>query len=470
MWDYVTPQDFGAIGDGVTDDSPAFQAALNSGNPVWVPHRPSGYYIKTTLYLNGGTVNAWQVFAGDDGTTLISDNSTALLSIPGSPPNGPGTNHGWYVSISGFRFLMPSATQQSGSPPPTAILLNSQANPSPPPPTPPVNLAFHRYSDLLFDSCISAISDVTVPATTKLCTDIHFMNCKCWQVRGNQVTITKSAGQILFRDFYIDLSQNSSLPNGTVLASFGPTLEGLEFERLDITAGDLISPLPTGVIGLHVFGPAFTPPAFPTQGAVFLTRVLVDSFPGQGILLENLLRVIGKDIEVYAALGNPSSGSGLPGFRMNYVYESSFTNVLVNGYNSGPPPLQAASANGLELDNCVDVSMANVIGGYNTGNGIYINGCTNVQAVDLIANSNSANGLLVNASISCRFSNVETWNNTQWGINEIGAQTNNIVIVNASSAGNHTGSLNQMGAGSATCCWVPNSGAFTQFTLGTTSV
>jgi hypothetical protein len=32
MWDWVTPQDFGAVGDGITDDSMAFQQALNSGN------------------------------------------------------------------------------------------------------------------------------------------------------------------------------------------------------------------------------------------------------------------------------------------------------------------------------------------------------------------------------------------------------------------------------------------------------
>jgi hypothetical protein len=39
--------DFGAIGDGVHDDSSAFQAATNTGKTVWVP-RPAAFYKVTT--------------------------------------------------------------------------------------------------------------------------------------------------------------------------------------------------------------------------------------------------------------------------------------------------------------------------------------------------------------------------------------------------------------------------------------
>ena len=34
LWNYVTPQMYGAAGDGVTDDTEAVQAALDSGKNV----------------------------------------------------------------------------------------------------------------------------------------------------------------------------------------------------------------------------------------------------------------------------------------------------------------------------------------------------------------------------------------------------------------------------------------------------
>lgn len=45
--EYVTPEMYGAVGDGTTDDSDAFELALNSGKPVFVPG--NSYYIGRTL-------------------------------------------------------------------------------------------------------------------------------------------------------------------------------------------------------------------------------------------------------------------------------------------------------------------------------------------------------------------------------------------------------------------------------------
>lgn len=62
----VSVKKFGAVGDGVTDDSAAFQSAINSGLPLYVP---SGtYYIPTTLDVpeNGMNIRG----AGKDATTL----------------------------------------------------------------------------------------------------------------------------------------------------------------------------------------------------------------------------------------------------------------------------------------------------------------------------------------------------------------------------------------------------------------
>src|SRR5687768_374787 len=51
---YVSVKDHGAVGDGLTDDTSAIQAAINAaaGGIVWFPE---GTYISTTLYVLGHT-------------------------------------------------------------------------------------------------------------------------------------------------------------------------------------------------------------------------------------------------------------------------------------------------------------------------------------------------------------------------------------------------------------------------------
>ena len=52
----VTPQMFGAVGDGVTDDSAAFQAAVDSGRAVSVPaghYRVGGVTVTGPLTMSG---------------------------------------------------------------------------------------------------------------------------------------------------------------------------------------------------------------------------------------------------------------------------------------------------------------------------------------------------------------------------------------------------------------------------------
>ena len=49
----VTPQMFGAVGDGITDDSRAFQKAINTGYDVYIPTMNNEkYYIGETLTMN----------------------------------------------------------------------------------------------------------------------------------------------------------------------------------------------------------------------------------------------------------------------------------------------------------------------------------------------------------------------------------------------------------------------------------
>ena len=66
----VTPQQFGAVADGVANDTTAVQAAINAGGVVYFP---AGTYLCDTLTLAAGTV---LIGAGPGKTTIAQNNIT----------------------------------------------------------------------------------------------------------------------------------------------------------------------------------------------------------------------------------------------------------------------------------------------------------------------------------------------------------------------------------------------------------
>ena len=91
---FVTPQMFGAVGDGETDDTEAIQAAINSNSRVVVP---SGKYLVTApLYLGNGHIiegrGAELLYDGDGYLFNISSNYTDKAQIIGLQIHGNGEN------------------------------------------------------------------------------------------------------------------------------------------------------------------------------------------------------------------------------------------------------------------------------------------------------------------------------------------------------------------------------------------
>ena len=73
----VSVKDFGAVGNGTTDDTAAFQKALDCGQPVYAP--PGEYLITGTIYLQPGAC-----LRGAGGVALYDDALTKIRFQPSS--------------------------------------------------------------------------------------------------------------------------------------------------------------------------------------------------------------------------------------------------------------------------------------------------------------------------------------------------------------------------------------------------
>jgi len=61
-------KDFGAVGDGVTDDAPAIQAAIDAGKQLPFPNGTKAIYFPTGRYRLNSTLTVY------DHTKLVGEN------------------------------------------------------------------------------------------------------------------------------------------------------------------------------------------------------------------------------------------------------------------------------------------------------------------------------------------------------------------------------------------------------------
>jgi hypothetical protein len=77
---YVSVKDFGAVGDGVVDDTAAIQAAIATGLALYFPEPTSFYKIQTNLTLTSPiSAGLYRIFGGA-GEVTIGDSTTQVFS------------------------------------------------------------------------------------------------------------------------------------------------------------------------------------------------------------------------------------------------------------------------------------------------------------------------------------------------------------------------------------------------------
>jgi hypothetical protein len=103
--DTVSVKDFGAVGDGVADDTAAIQAALNSAKSVFIP--PGTYLISSMLQLFPTNALNFSITGVKGKSTLKATGNNAIL--------GPaGDFYAEFAEISGITFTSTTGGQGTG--------------------------------------------------------------------------------------------------------------------------------------------------------------------------------------------------------------------------------------------------------------------------------------------------------------------------------------------------------------------
>ena len=93
--EYVSVKDFGAVGDGTTDDTAAFQSAFNSCASTGSALRiPAGSYILSNLISASAATNVFSIFGDGDGSTKLIWTSAGGIRLDYSSATNYRRAHG----------------------------------------------------------------------------------------------------------------------------------------------------------------------------------------------------------------------------------------------------------------------------------------------------------------------------------------------------------------------------------------
>lgn len=405
---YANVRWFGAKLDGATNDSAAIQGALDVAGNAFVPYTLSGFVadnivLGTAKTIIGERKVRWKTTAAASYAVRV----TAFMADAGTVLN-------MYSYIENFVFDLAASPVTT-----TAIRMGT------------ADRVVHglRVKNVDGKSCGEFYGEEA--HATNYVVEVQFNDCAVTETRGRQVYSRRSRGFFVWRDFHI---HHSGLTQVTWEGARFEDMIGLELEQFDVGGpNDALVPdiiyQPTAT-GLVISG------AGAGTATVWLTRILIDTTRGPGILINNVRNVKGLFVESYFAMGN--------GIELRNVVKSTFTNSNCFGTvgRTGAPP----GAAGVYMTGCQDVTFDGLsVEGF-TGSGVVMHNCTDCRVVGGYSRANSA-----------------------YGYFEDGAATRNL-RQGVSSIGNGLGSLFQIGAQSATVGWYPNSGVFTASTVGATTI
>lgn len=406
--DVVTPQMYGAVGNGTTDDTAAFQNAINSYKLVSAPYVGTlggltGYLIAGTLSIGPGQAIKAQK------QVVLNCSSLACFAIQPDVSGIPET------VVEGFQIDMTAAVIGSA-----AIQFRSSLG----------TILRVRLRNMRYTNCFAAYQQDAASANPVV--DLLSSDCLCYFTRGSQIVLNNTAGFIIFWRFQIDNTYNT-VDIAWQSATF-TNFAGLELHLFD-------------VLGVATRTNYQNYPAIGIQGGSFLVldRVLIDTTENNGLF------VSGVD-NINIVLVNTQNNLGYGQYYQNCSRIKAA--IMMNSGNKGASRDNASqNVAGIVFDGCTSGQVGVISSDY-SGSG---------------SNGGGAGVLLKNGTAQFNFAVVRATNNAGGGWVETDTCNFN-VKASGSINTNVESSLIQVGASSAFLNLIPQSGAFIASTVGAETV
>lgn len=347
--DFVTPQDFGAVGNGTTDDSAAFQAALDTGKQVWVPYTSSGYSFGTNFI----TVGTGQWLVGESLVT-IKGTGAKLIRL---------TGYGSISGVTGFTFNMLGASPGS-----SALRFGTSS----------AVVWRVRLSNLFTVNCYGAI-DCESHATNYI-VDILVDDVQCTVPYGQQIYIPRSRGFMQFNQVFVDCTLSATPTVTWVSIQFDDFL-GLELTKVDVVGQGFFSPrvFDAGCVGIKIDGTST-----PGSGRfVWLNRVRAEAVNGPGIQIFNTTFLWSEWLESFSALG----------IGIHFVNCSIIEASDTYARGTGDSIYVVAGAHGIIFDTCSDLIATNTASEINSGSGLLVDDTTLSKFTNVRCEANTRYGI-----------------------------------------------------------------------------
>lgn len=317
----VSVKDFGAVGNGTTDDSSAFQAAINTGLPVYIPETAQGYKINNTLTLPAGSM----IYGDSANTKLIGGmSSTAFMfEVRGSE-----------VTIEGMTLDFTSLPSGAG-----AIRLRTDL------------LSMERIfiNDLVTYSANYGVKDEA--SGSFICVALQMSGIFFRLHRGPGVELRRAFAYLSLERVTVDYV--GSLSKNHIAYSVTGN-EGSFWDKVDTTCGT--------VDGSTVNNIGFL---FDDCIAVWINNCMADSVGSYGFYLRNNSRY-------FYFVNTISSLCGGHHFFLENTNEIHMTNCVASGRSTIPG--SPANQDGWRIDTSNRVMLSNCHSLYMTGNGFNLIG------------------------------------------------------------------------------------------------